>query len=160
MRDGREDIDEECKTDRCLSATHGRFGFRESICGRARTDGDRESPREDQNSRDEGPAFAARRISVLPRSGSAFPIHGGAPKLRGIGRRQANLGQRGEDLVGWASGHLDRGRGHVHVLKRCMARLAKRSLLRTLPITAFSRATSRTFSQTWKVISPARLWTA
>ena len=36
--------------------------------------------------------------------------------MRGIGRRQANLGQRGEDLVGWASGHLDRGRGHVHVL--------------------------------------------
>ena len=36
--------------------------------------------------------------------------------MRGIGRRQGNPGQRGEDLVGWASGHLDRGRGHLHVL--------------------------------------------
>jgi len=36
--------------------------------------------------------------------------------VRGIGRRQANLGQCSEDLVGWASGHLGRGRGHVHVL--------------------------------------------
>jgi hypothetical protein len=36
--------------------------------------------------------------------------------VHGIGRMQANLGQRGEDLVGWASGHLDRGGGNVHVL--------------------------------------------
>src|ERR1700688_2910871 len=84
-RDGKEDIDEECKTDRCLSATQGRFGFRESLCGGARTDGDRESPWEDQNSCHQNPAFAARRNAVLPCSGSAFFVHGGAPEVRGIG---------------------------------------------------------------------------
>ena len=36
--------------------------------------------------------------------------------MRRIGRRQANLSQRGEDLVGRPSGHLDRGRGNIHVL--------------------------------------------
>lgn len=36
--------------------------------------------------------------------------------MRGISRRQANLDQCSEDLVGRSSDHLDRGRGHVHIL--------------------------------------------
>ena len=69
---------------------------------------------------------------------SAFPIHGGAPKVRAIGRRPANLGQRDEDLVGRAPGHLDRGRGHVHVLtiEAVHGKIDEAKFVRTLPITA------------------------
>ena len=70
----------------------------------------------DQNGRHEGLAIAARRTAVLSCRGGSFSIHGGAPAVRRVCRRQGDIGQCGEDIVGWASRHHDRRRGHVHVL--------------------------------------------
>ena len=60
--------------------------------------------------------IASSRISVLLRCRGSFSVVGGTPAVRGVCRRQGNLGPCREDIVWRPSRHHDRRRGHVYIL--------------------------------------------